>query len=132
MSLHVALPIVVGLAAALVLEQWPDGAITGRDRDLVARLTRAGIQRFDADGHAGLDHGDGHHEAVVAPAPYALPAVTVPTTGPEAPPGPALLPVAVTSAPPFTTARLLVPLAAAQAVPATPSRSPLGRAPPRA
>lgn len=132
MSLSVALPLVAGLAAALLLEQWPDGAITGRDRDLVARLTRAGIQRFDADGHAGLEHGDGHHEAAVAPAPHALPAVTVPTWRQQDPAGSAILPAVPRLSPPRLASHLLIRLAAAQAVPATASRSPLGRAPPRA
>lgn len=125
------MPLVVGLASALVLEQWPDGAITGRDRDLVARLTRAGIQRFDADGHAGVDHGDGHHEAAIAPAPHALPAVTVPTAGPDVPAGPALVPATPRVVAPLATPLQRVPLAAAQAVPAPHARAPLGRAPPQ-
>lgn len=36
--------------AALALAGWPDGAMAGRDRELVARLTRSGVQRLDADG----------------------------------------------------------------------------------
>jgi hypothetical protein len=123
---------VLGLAPVLVLGQWPGGAITGRDRDLVARLTRAGIQRFDADGHVGVEHGDGHHDAVVAPAPHALPAVTVPTAGPQDPPGAAVVPALRLAAAPPIASRLPIACAAAPAVVTPPHRFPPGRAPPRA
>jgi hypothetical protein len=129
--LPVVLPLVVGLAAALVLEQRPDGAITGRDRDLVARLARGGVQRFDADGHAGFDHGDGH-DVSVAPAPHALAAITVPTAGPQHPGGVAIVPARTAMAPPPAATRRPGPFRAVEAVPAPHARSPRGRAPPRA
>ena len=58
-ALPPALPLVAVLAVAIALAQWPDGDIAGRDRELVARVTRAGQQRFDTEGgpHA-TDHGD--------------------------------------------------------------------------
>lgn len=58
-ALPPALPLVAALATAIALAQWPNGDIAGRDRELVARVTRAGQQRFDTEGgpHA-TDHGD--------------------------------------------------------------------------
>lgn len=58
-ALPPVLPLVAVLAAALALAQWPAGDIAGRDRELVARVTRAGLQRFDSDGGpSAADHGD--------------------------------------------------------------------------
>lgn len=56
----VATPLVALLAAAVALAAWPDGDVTARERELVARLTRSGAQRLDADGggHWTLDAVD--------------------------------------------------------------------------
>ncbi len=48
--LLVAAPLVALLGAAMALDAWPDGDVTSRDRELVARLTRGGVQRFETDG----------------------------------------------------------------------------------
>lgn len=61
------LPIVALVAAALVAAPWPDGEITGKDREVVARLTRGGIQRLDAEAGHGV-HDAGEHAVVADPA----------------------------------------------------------------
>lgn len=48
-----SLSVIAVLAAALVAAPWPEGDVMGRDREIVARLTRGGLQRLDAD----VDHG---------------------------------------------------------------------------
>lgn len=48
--LLVASPLVALLGVAMALAAWPDGAVTAREREVVARLTRGGAQRLDADG----------------------------------------------------------------------------------
>lgn len=50
LRLILALPLVALLGAAMAVAAWPDGEVTGRDRELVARLTRGGAQRLEADG----------------------------------------------------------------------------------
>lgn len=48
--LLVATPLVALLGVAMALAAWPDGDVTVREREVVARLTRSGAQRLDADG----------------------------------------------------------------------------------
>lgn len=54
----------------MALAAWPDGNVTSRDRELVARLTRGGVQRFEADGgHWSADAVDsGDPSALLAQA----------------------------------------------------------------
>ena len=124
-SLPQALPIVASLAAVLVLAQLPDGPVTDRDRDLVARLTRAGVQRLEQDGAAPCDHAD----AIVPGHP-----VTHDDAGAEgahAPPAPAVVPAAGRCAPPPAVGMTVS--AGSAAAPRSPDRHALrGRAPPRA
>lgn len=124
-SLPQALPIVASLAAVLVLAQLPDGPVTDRDRDLVARLTRAGVQRLEQDGATPCDHVD----AIVPGHP-----VTHDDAGAEgahAPPAPAVVPAAGRCAPP--PAVVTTVSAGSAAAPRTSDRHTLrGRAPPRA
>lgn len=120
-----ALPLVAGLAAVLVLAQLPDGPATDRDRDLVARLTRAGVQRLESDGAAPCDHAD----ALVPGHP-----VTQHDAGAEgahAPPAPAMVAAAVHCAPPqhVEVARTATSGPAPRSSDHSPAR---GRAPPRA
>ena len=57
--LFAATPLVALLGAAMALAAWPDGEVTSRDRELVARLTRGGVQRLEADGgHWSTDAAD--------------------------------------------------------------------------
>ncbi len=124
-SLPQALPIVASLAAVLVLAQLPDGPVTDRDRDLVARLTRAGVQRLEQDGAAPCDHVD----AIVPGHP-----VTRDDAGAEgahAPPAPAVVPAAGRCVPPPAVGTTVS--AGSAAAPRSSDRHALrGRAPPRA
>jgi hypothetical protein len=70
--LIVAAPLVALLGAAMAVAVWPEGDVTSRDRELVARLTRGGAQRLDADGGHWTSDAVDHAEA--------RPSVHVPTT----------------------------------------------------
>lgn len=119
------LPIVASLAAVLVLAQLPDGPATDRDRDLVARLTRAGVQRLESDGAAPCEHADAivpghpvsHHDAGAE--------------GAHAPPGPAIVTATMRGAPPqyVEVARTATSAPAPRSSHRSPARD---RAPPRA
>lgn len=66
-------PLVVFLGAALARAASPEGDVTARDREVVARLTRGGVQRFDAEGNHGtadgLDAADAGTPSTSTPAP---------------------------------------------------------------
>lgn len=65
--LFVAAPLVVLLGASMAAAASPEGDVTTRDREVVARLTRGGMQRFDADGsHGILDGLDGGTPATLS------------------------------------------------------------------
>lgn len=64
------MPVFAVLASALTAAPWPDGDVTGRDREIVVRLTRGGIQRLDPDAGHGLEDAAEH---AVAAAPVAYP-----------------------------------------------------------
>jgi hypothetical protein len=69
-----AAPLVVLLGAAMTMAAWPDGDVTSRDRELVARLTRGGAQRLEADGgHWTADAIDLADTATAAMAPGGIP-----------------------------------------------------------
>jgi len=124
-SMPQALPLVAGLAAVLVLAQLPDGPATERDRDLVARLTRAGVQRLESDGTAPCDHAD----AIVPGHPVSH--VDAGAEGAHAPPSPAIVPAPLRAVTPcrLETMRAV----AATARPSSPDiHARRGRAPPRA
>ncbi len=71
LRLLVAAPLVVLLGAAMALAASLDGDVTARDQEVVARLTRGGVQRFDAEGgHWTADANDG----TGAGAPWSAPA----------------------------------------------------------
>lgn len=57
LRLLVAAPLVVLFGAAMALAASPQGDITARDREVVARLTRGGVQRLDAEGSHGAPDG---------------------------------------------------------------------------
>lgn len=72
--LLVAVPLALLLGAVMALAATPDGHVTARDREVVARLTRGGVQRFDAEGSHGVPDGIeaadlGTPSATLAPAP---------------------------------------------------------------
>lgn len=46
------------LVVSLALAQWPEGDVTGRDREVVARLTRSGVQRLEDAVHVDHDAFD--------------------------------------------------------------------------
>lgn len=72
-----AAPVVAILVVGMTMAAWPEGPVTGRDRELVARLTRGGVQRFDADGaHWAADALDGHDAGAPA-ADVGAPGVTL-------------------------------------------------------
>jgi hypothetical protein len=87
--------LVSALAAALTLAQWPDGHITGKDRELVARLTRGAHQRLDSDtGHGSAEASDPHlliepagalHDTASSASDEGLPAAWHDVTAPAAP-----------------------------------------------
>lgn len=117
LRLAVAAPLVVLLGTAMALAASPDGDVTARDREVVARLTRGGVQRFDADGsHCPADASD----TTDAGAPSSEPA-----------PAPSLAATVFRLLPRSAVVRMLdVPVAATHTgrPAAPPSR---GRAPPR-
>jgi len=82
-----AVPLVAALALAVALAAWPEGDVTARERELVARLTRSGVQRLDTDGgHWALDATDLADHSAPAPAtarPHLLAAAVI--TAPAAP-----------------------------------------------
>jgi len=57
LRLLVTAPLVVLLGAAMALAASPDGDPTARDREVVARLTRGGVQRWTADANDGAGVG---------------------------------------------------------------------------
>jgi autotransporter translocation and assembly factor TamB len=57
LRLLAAAPLVVLLGAVMALAAAPDGHVTARDREVVARLTRGGAPRFDAEGSHGVPDG---------------------------------------------------------------------------
>ena len=120
--LAVAAPLVVLLGTAMALAASPDGDVTARDREVVARLTRGGVQRFDAEGSHWSAEASDASDLTEAVAPSSEP-------GPELAPS---LAAAVFRLPPRSAVvRLLhVPVAATRTgrPAAPPSR---GRAPPR-
>lgn len=74
LRLLVAAPLVVLLGAVMALAATPDGHVTARDREVVARLTRGGVQRFDADGsHGALDGVEAADLDAPSPAPAPAP-----------------------------------------------------------
>jgi hypothetical protein len=114
--LRAAVPFCATLIVSLALAQWPEGDVTGRDREVVARLTRGGVQRLEDAVH--VDHDAFDASVSHRPDGAAAPASTgfVPATA-KAP------------APPVATRRRVAfspssPLVTAPAV------GPLGRAPP--
>lgn len=114
--LFVAAPLVVLLGAAMALAAAPEGDVTARDREVVARLTRSGVQRFDADGsHAALDVLDA--------------AAGTPSPTPAAEPG---MPAAGSSLRPRPDLFTMLDIPAVRPRTGRPSASPArGRAPPR-
>jgi hypothetical protein len=75
LRLLVAAPLVVLLGAAMARAAWPEGDVTARDRELVARLTRGGLQRLEGD---TLDVGDSATTAAARPSPLACATRAVP------------------------------------------------------
>lgn len=74
LRLLAAAPLVVLLGAAMAMAAAPEGDVTARDREVVARLTRGGVQRLDAEGSHGVPDGidaadPGTSSATPAPAP---------------------------------------------------------------
>lgn len=121
-----ALPLVAGLAAVLVLAQTPDGPATERDRDLVARLTRAGVQRLESDGTASsCEHAD-----AVAPG-HPVSHGDAGAEGAHAPPSPAVVPALVRPVPPRPVEATLA-VWSDTAPPSPDVAASRGRAPPRA
>jgi len=117
--LLVVAPLVALLGAAMAFAVWPEGDVTNRDRELVARLTRGGAQRLDADG--------GHWTADAVDLAEARPSAHVPTTSRVA-----LAPAPTGSVPAPSACRLLdLPACRARAgrSAGSPGRD---RAPPRA
>lgn len=81
-----AAPFVVLLGTALALASSPQGDVTARDREVVARLTRGGVQRFDTDAsHGASDATDVTGAGAPAPASPSAPAPAPTLTA--APPG---------------------------------------------
>lgn len=70
--LVVAAPLVALIGAAMTLSARPAADLTNRDRELVARLTRGGVQRLEADG--------GHWSADAAGSGDVSPATYLPTS----------------------------------------------------
>jgi hypothetical protein len=68
--LLVAAPLAMLVGAALALAATAEAGVTARDREMVARPTRGGVPRFDADGiHGAADAID----AAVAGTPSSAP-----------------------------------------------------------
>lgn len=115
----VAAPLVALLGAAMTVAAWPNGDATGPDRDLVARLSRGGVQRLDADG--------AHWTADVVDHALTVPSADAPVVAREA----LVRTPATTLATPSAFTRIAPPAARRLAGRlAAPSRR--GRAPPRA
>lgn len=117
--LAVAAPLVVLLGTAMALAASPEGDVTARDREVVVRLTRGGVQRFEADG----SHGP------------ADPTDVTEGGAPSSEPGPGLTP-AMTAAgfrlPPRSDAARMLDTPVAAPRPGRPAAPPSrGRAPPR-
>lgn len=121
------LPVIAVLAAALTAAPWPGGDVTGRDREIVARLTRGGIQRPDSDAGHGLDDAPEH---ALAAHPAAYPVVAALVAAAMAPYTFVLTSVTVV-APPGATRLAVRPLDVASR-PAPAPRRARARAPPLA
>jgi len=79
--LLVAVPLVALVGVAIAAAASPDGDVTTREREVVVRLTRAGAQRFDADGAPGWS--DAVETAGAAtPEPVQVPASCLPDPAP--------------------------------------------------
>ena len=128
-----ALPLVAILATALALAQWPSGEVTGRDRELVARVTRAGQQRFETDGTlTAADHGDVVESGLPVGA-LEVAAEAAADGGHAAAAGPAVaIPVEPPEMPFAPDVRLLTASPVVQARPASGAFPVSGRAPPLA
>jgi hypothetical protein len=85
----VAAPLVVLLGAAMALAAAPDGHVTARDREVVARLTRGGVPRFDAEGSHGAPDGvEAADLGSASPAPAPAPGQMMTAAWPDVPPRP--------------------------------------------
>lgn len=118
-------PVIAVLAAALAAAPWPEGEITGDERQLTARPRRVGTVRLDADaGHGPDDAAD--PALAVAPVDR-LAALTAPAA--PAPPLVAL-PPAIPHVGSPAAKRLAVARHATSPMRRRPARRPRTRAPP--
>jgi hypothetical protein len=130
--------VIGAVVAALTLAQFPGGDLTGRDRELVARITRAGVQRSETENSAAVsDHADVHEPGTPARVSTRRVATCERSDGiPQ--PGEAVQAVASAVGPgcaivgPSHVAVEMDALAEAATLPWPPSRARSGRAPPPA